>query len=282
MLRYQVREADASLMIDLPAGGTVVSADAGQIKQVLLNLIVNALHALRERETREVSVRIERKQSMAHITISDTGCGMPQSVLARAFDPFFTTKGPTEGTGLGLSVCEGIIRAHGGRLHIDSDEGVGTKAAIDLPLSSETPAAEIPPDVIIPNGKNEMLRVLVADDEEFVVNLVQEVLRTYIRCRVESVSDGAEALKRIESNHYDLVISDVRMPNMDGLDLYAHVADRWPKLASRFIFITGDAGGRASNKRLASTGVPVLLKPFNIDLLVNECRRILVPETALG
>jgi signal transduction histidine kinase/CheY-like chemotaxis protein len=277
MLRYQLRESNCAMRFDLPPGGVIVSADAGQMKQVLLNLIVNSVYAVRTRAIREVTVRIDRRETVAQLTVSDSGCGMAPAVLARAFDPFFSTKGPTEGTGLGLSVCESIIRAHGGHIRIDSEVDVGTVVGIELPLSSAVPKEEDPGVIIEPDAGNEPLTILIVDDEEFVVNLVQEVLRTYIRCRVESARDGIEALQIIESQNVDLIISDVRMPNLDGLDLFARVAGRWPHLDGRFIFITGDPGGRALDRRLANTGAPVLMKPFKIDHLVGQCRRVLVP-----
>lgn len=278
VLRFQLRQADCTIRLALPPAAVPVVADPTQIKQVLLNLVLNALHAVRGCQTREISVGVHCDGTVARLVVADTGCGIAPDVLPRVFDPFFTTKPPNEGTGLGLSVSDSIIRSHGGTITIESGPGAGATAYIDLPLAAGPVMAE-EDDAGVPSVPPAMPgrapSVLVIDDEEYVTNLVQEVLRTYLNCRVACTCDGLQALAILEAEPVDLVISDVRMPNLDGFDLLDRIADRWPPLARRFLFITGDPGTRTLDERLAATGVPVLFKPFPIDALVDHCRRLL-------
>jgi CheY-like chemotaxis protein len=216
--------------------------------------------------------------------VRDSGTGIPPEHLPRIFDPFFTTKGVQQGTGLGLSVCFSIVEQHGGTIEVETTGIEGTVFAIWFPTVAEAPAAV--QDAALEAGKSEPLAVgsgdptvLVVDDEEFITRLVHESLRTRLGCRVVRAASAEEALEQIETIACDLVISDVRLPGRNGMDLLREVRRRQPRLAERFFFITGDAGSRELNALLHETGCPVLRKPFSMESLAIQASALLRTKT---
>jgi CheY-like chemotaxis protein len=187
-------------------------------------------------------------------------------VLPRVFEPFFTTKKVGEGAGLGLSVSYGIVEQHGGRLSVASEPGC-TVFTLELPAA--TVAAE-PADesgrraAALGRGR----RVLVVDDEPAIVELVTAVLDDQ-GWRVDVASGGRAALERLQQTRYDLVLSDVRMPEGDGADFYRAAVAQQTQLAQRFLFMTGDTANEDAWRVLRSTRAPVLTKPFTPQALLH-------------
>jgi two-component system NtrC family sensor kinase len=211
--------------------------------------------------------------SRVHLTITDTGPGIPPEIREKVFEPFFTTKPAGEGTGLGLSLCRGIIEEHGGTIRVEGEPGQGTTLVIELPVSERSQAAagvqlvEALPAV----GPG---RLLVVDDEPDIAGVLREILEQAGH-RVDTVDDGAAALKLLGQHAYDLVLSDTKMPGLDGVTLYRELERRFPTLCRRFVFLTGDVLDRDKREFLESTGVPCLMKPFEVQEVRRLVHRIL-------
>jgi signal transduction histidine kinase/ActR/RegA family two-component response regulator len=276
LLRFRLRNLDCQINQSLPGDECLLMADSTQIKQVVMNLILNAADAMEDSPNRQLHLRILPSGKHFHLLISDTGHGIKPEHVARIFDPFFTTKTPDRGTGLGLSVCYSVVKQHHGDISVTSTFGEGSTFKMTLPIG-EVPAQPTSISLPLPDNSNIALcslRVLIADDEEFVAGVVQEALRLKLGCQIDKAMDGREAIERMCKNHYDLVISDVRMPTLDGFGLLDWIRLHQPTLVPRFVFITGDAGSAELNQKLELSEVVVLRKPFNIETLLEVCRKI--------
>ena len=261
-------------------------ADPHQIEQVLANLVTNAVQALADHSgPHAIEAITEQRNGKLRVTIADNGPGIAPQILGKIFDPFFTTKGPGRGTGLGLSICYSIMEEHKGRIWVESEVGRGSRFCIELPVVACPDQGD---GQIVPMEEHEVdpqaaqRRLLIVDDEPGIVDVLKEVLGTS-GYRVETASNGAEALARIASQPYDLIISDLCMPEMGGEKLYRVIGERFPHLQERIIFVTGDTVSPTSRQFLDETGAPWLSKPFNI----REIERLVVAtlrgeETPLG
>lgn len=277
MLKFQLREAHCEVRTVLPAEAVWVQADAGQLKQVVLNLVLNALHAMEDVARPVLTIEIRGEGGKAEFVVTDNGCGIPPENIDRIFDPFFTTKGPERGTGLGLSICFSLVRQHHGEIVVQSQPGAGAKFTVSLPLekapaqllfagADAAPAAGRPV-AEVPRG----VRVLVVEDEVVLRRLMQEILHTLFGCRVDVAANGVEALAAIEHETYAMVISDIRMPVMSGTELYLRLRDVRPELARRFVFITGHPGDKQLEAEISQWSVPVIAKPFTLARLSEAC-----------
>jgi two-component system NtrC family sensor kinase len=274
-LRFRLREGGCEVRLEFPDTGSLVLADAGQIKQVVINLVLNAVDAMEHSPQRQLTLRVVAAAEQICLEVTDTGQGIKSEHLGRIFDPFFTTKPPNRGTGLGLSVCFSILQQHGGEITVESVVGHGTTFKVVLRRAEKVPA-EVRPDPeaanrLAPAPATQRARVLIVDDEEFITGMIQEALRVKMNCRVDQTSDGKEAIVRLRESAYDLVISDVRMPCLDGFGLYTWIQENQPRLSSRFLFITGDAGSTDLDAQLERLKVPVLRKPFDLEHLIRVC-----------
>jgi signal transduction histidine kinase/ActR/RegA family two-component response regulator len=283
LLRFRLRSVGCQVTTSLPEDQCVFMADPTQIKQVVMNLILNSADALEGRPIRRLDLQVISSNQYLHLVVSDTGGGIKPECLGRIFDPFFTTKSPDRGSGLGLSVCYSIIKQHSGEISVDSTWGEGTTFKITFPrgeVLSVAPTAQ--PQTFSASSQGLRLnRVLIADDEEFVTGLVHEALKLKLGCQVDKACDGDEAVSRIRENKYDLIISDVRMPTLDGFGLLDWIRTNEPLLVSHFMFITGDAGSSELNEALENSDVTVLRKPFDIEALVEVCRRTIKTPAVL-
>jgi two-component system sensor histidine kinase/response regulator len=274
LLAYELRTDNVTLSLDLADDLPTLWADGHQLHQVVINLLTNAHYALRRSASpRQISIatRFEAAAGRIHLEIADTGPGIPPEVRARIFEPFFTTKGPREGTGLGLSLCQGIVEDHGGVITVQSEVGRGTRFAVTLPVvprpagAGDESAVAVPPPVA-PGA------VLVVDDEPDLAEVLIEELRRDGH-RVEFAPNGAEALTWLERQSFDLVLSDTKMPVMDGVAFYRELERRFPSLRQRVIFVTGDALDPEKRRFLESIEAPFLLKPFDLGAVRNLVRR---------
>jgi signal transduction histidine kinase len=283
ILKFNLREADCAVRTVLPASPVRVMADAGQLKQVALNLVINALHAMDQRPDSVLTLEVRAFGPVAELMVSDNGCGIETENLSRIFDPFFTTKGPERGTGLGLSVCYSIVRQHGGEIRVESQRGVGTRFTVSLGLEVDVPAlrdAGASGTAFIARPKANAIRVLVAEDEVVLRRLLQEILRSRFGCDVEIATNGVEAMAAIEHGTFDLVLADIRMPEMSGTELYLRLRDMRPELARRFVFVTGHPGENALAAEIAKWNVPVIAKPFTLARLAEVCGPFLQPAAS--
>jgi two-component system NtrC family sensor kinase len=250
--------------------------DPHQLHQVLLNLLTNAQHALRAAAgAREVTITTQYNPTQQQITlaVADTGPGIPPALQARIFEPFFTTKPPGVGTGLGLPLCRGIIEAHGGTLEVTSTLGHGATFHITLPLG----AVPAPPPAMLSADEAPVVRgqtILVVDDEPSLASGLARLLRRDGH-EVDTVANGHLALARLEAHAYDLILCDVRMPDLDGPSLYQLLKRQQPHLCQRFIFLTGDTLEPATQAFLEASGAPCLTKPFSIADARRVIQRVL-------
>jgi signal transduction histidine kinase len=272
----------SSIRLETEFGDDVsrVEGDRHQLQQVVLNLLLNAEQAILGsgvggRRTGDcihvtTATRREGEQTWVIAQVVDNGPGIPAAVLPRIFEPFFTTKRVGEGAGLGLSVSYGIIEQHGGRLSVESEPG-RTVFTFALPAVSPGASGAVPKDTpaALGNGR----RVLVVDDEPAVVELVTSVLDGH-GWRVDVASGGRAGLERLQQARYDVVLSDVRMPELDGADFYRAAVAQRHELAARFLFITGDIANTEAWRFLQDTRVPVLEKPFTPQALLRAVAQV--------
>lgn len=269
---YSLRSADIDIILKLALDLPPVLGDASQLGQVVTNLLLNAQQALEEVSSRrrvEVSTEFDKQDRRVNITIRDNGPGIPADLKARIFEPLFTTKGEGSGTGIGLALCNRIVEVHGGKIKLDSREGYGARFVIRLPASTLTSRA--PEDVEEARNSDHPLRVLVIDDEEDVADLLAEILELS-GYEVMAAGSGADALRLIEHEDFDVVLSDVRMPHLDGPALYNILRERKPDLADRLAFVTGDTMSPKARRFLESTDRPYIEKPIN----PKEVRRLVL------
>jgi len=252
-----------------------VLADQHQLEQVFLNLLLNAEQAILEgkhggRITLTTSVNRDGRSVYAEVI--DDGPGIPAEALPHVFEPFFTTKTVGTGTGLGLSVSYGIVEEHGGHLGVESRPG-RTVFRLELPVAQSTAARRAAPagSPMIVTGEGRT--ALVVEDEASVLDLIVTIL-SQTGWRVDVATGGHEGLERVRRQRYDLIVSDIRMPDGDGEEFYRDATLGDPSLNQRFIFITGDTANREAFKFLREAGVLVVEKPFQPAFFLDAVRRV--------
>jgi len=265
-LEPRFAEAGVRLEVRAAAGLPRVEADPYGLEEVLDNLLDNALLAA----PRGSAVRVEADpgEDAVLIRVRDEGPGVAPELRARLFEPFFTTRGRAGGTGLGLSVARGIVRAHGGSLVLEDRPGQrGASFLIRLPAIPAGRAAAPPADSA-PPGARAAGKVLIVDDESLVRRLLrQHLLRQ--GWEVAEAEDGEAALARLEAPaaDFDAVLCDLRMPRLSGYALHDLLAERRPELLQRFIFITGDLASTEAAGFSARCAQPIVRKPFDLQEL---------------
>jgi len=245
-----------------------VTGSEQRLEQVFLNLLVNAMQALPDgRPENEIRVRLRAGPAgEVVVEVSDNGPGIPEEIRTRIFDPFFTTKRVGLGLGLGLSICHGIVTSHGGTITVDSKVGYGSTFRVVLPPPpAEVGAAAPVARPKAPNGNVPLNcpRVLVIDDEPALAAMIVRLLEG--ECHVDvavKAREGLDLLVRATSP-YDVVLCDLMMPDMTGMDLFAEVARRYTGLEERFVFMTGGAFTPRASEFLARVKNRRLEKPFD-------------------
>ncbi len=289
LLRRLIGE-DINLHMVLNPEGVVITADTGEVGQVLMNLALNARDAM----PRGGDIAIETTFAFYHseeecpaelipgryarLTVRDTGSGIDPSVLPHIFEPFYTTKPRGSGTGLGLSTSRDIVRQTGGTIIVESIPGKGTAFIVYLPLSEvaetslelETPAA-VPPV----SGAGAAETVLIVEDEEILRRLITDILEAY-GYRLLSAANGEDALRICDgfAGPIGLVVTDVVMPRMNGCELVGRLLERHPEMQVLYISGHGEHAvlEQAAN---ASDGFALLSKPFRADELARAVREAL-------
>lgn len=273
-LRVHDIEVQRSFTEPLPA----CLADPHQIQQVLLNVITNAEHAIRA-GGRPGLLQIATMASgdRVRVVIADNGTGIADEHRRRLFDPFFTTKPVGEGTGLGLTISYGIIEEHGGRIEADNTADGGAVFTIDLPAIQRlagAPEAEPP----APEPPAPRRAILVVDDEPSIRELLAGLLLADGH-QVETVRTGAEALARLAERSFDAIITDIRMPEMDGMVFYDQLLQRFPQLQGKVIFTSGDTVSPDTRAFIDTLGAPFFSKPFKLRE-VRDLVRAVTEQTA--
>jgi signal transduction histidine kinase/ActR/RegA family two-component response regulator len=278
---YEQRVTNITVIDALAAGLPNVFADAHQVQQVLLNLIINAEQAMLSANGRGVIVVRtwhDAERETVILEINDDGPGIPEDVQAKIFDPFFTTKEVGKGTGLGLTVAYAIVNEHGGRIRLESRHGSGASFFVELPVTgARLPPTPQPRAGHLAPASPQHASILVVDDEAALAAAVCAALQD-AGYTVEQASDGEQALVRVQARPFDLVICDLKMPRVDGRTFYGMLAASKPAMTHRVIFVTGDVAGTEAETFLEESGCRWLAKPFRLADLVRAAREVLAEQ----
>lgn len=277
------------LKISIPPKLPMVSGDATQLHQVLLNLCVNArdampnggvlnlnTRAMAVDETQAKSIPGGKPGEYVVLSVQDNGIGMSPEIIDRIFEPFFTTKGPEKGTGLGLSTVLGIVKGHGGFLQVYSMPGYGSTFSVYLPAEKNANTRETRPGIPVQFvGSGET--VLIVDDEADVRNIALGVLQKF-GLKVFTASDGADALVQITEHRLDLkaIVTDLHMPRMDGITLIRNIRRILPSIPIAVFSGRPDADLAAECRQLKVAAI--LEKPFAQDRLLQVLQELLRPS----
>ena len=268
ILIYELRTNNIKMEKELSPQLPRLLLDPHQIQQVFLNIVNNARQAIEaHRPGGLIRITTGVVGQQVRITFQDDGPGISQENLAKIFNPFFTTKPVGKGTGLGLSLSYGIIQEHGGSITAASKVGHGTTFIIELPItnqSEEVPSKSVPAPLPAPNGKGR--KVLVVDDEVDILDLVDKILTTQ-GYHVQTAADGESALVHLAKVRFDLIISDWKMPGLNGQQLFERLLQTNAESARRMVFMTGDILSEKTEKFLQDHGKICLAKPFSIPEL---------------
>lgn len=280
--KFDLRSARTELTVSLEPDLAQVHADPDQIQQVLVNLINNALQAVGNR-TRPGQVRLTTKRinGMIRILVEDNGPGVPRDLESKIFEPFFTTKEVGQGTGLGLSIAHSIVSEHNGRIFCQTSSLGGACFVIDLPVAeAAAPKGPMPDHPGTEFSKRDALvfgrraRVLVLDDEQTLGEMVAQIL-SHLGHDCLLCHAPAEALEHVRKRDFDVILSDYRMPVMDGRQFYHRVTELKPWLAPRIVFLTGDVVNDETQKFLSSVGNAYVTKPFNLRSVQSAIEGVL-------
>jgi len=279
LLAYALRVDNITVHLNLAEELPLLWADAYQIQQVITNLITNAHQALRESSAlRQLTLTTQCNVTRTRVSlaVTDTGPGILPALQARIFEPFFTTKPVGIGTGLGLSLCRGIIERHGGIITVTSQPGQGATFCIELPVeavSITVPASQEQGCVPAVPDKS----ILIIDDEPSIASGLKRLL-SRDGYNVETVANGHLALAKLRERSYDLLLSDMRMPEIDGPSLYRTLERQYPHLLRRVIFLTGDTLNPETKMFLDQSAAPCLTKPCTVAEIRRAIQQVL--ETA--
>ena len=269
LLAYDLRTSNVTIVKDYADPLPLALADAHQLEQVFVNILGNARQAIEQshREGRIV-VRTRAADGGVIIEFEDNGPGIRPEHLARIFDPFFTTKPVGKGTGLGLSLVYGIIQEHGGVITVRSELGHGATFTIKLPVAGVAPVVPalsgLTAAPTVGDGAATARRtVLVIDDEEWILELAAELLRRDGHT-VATAIGGEQALELLGRTKFDLIVSDWKMPGLNGVRLFEHLQATDPTLVAKVLFMTGDVVSDTFQNFLRQNNLTCLSKPFAI------------------
>ena len=278
---YEMRVNNIEVVRMFEADCPPIFADDHQLQQVCMNLIINAEQAMLEAHAKgrlEVTTQWDKERNVIIITFCDDGPGIAEDHLSKLFDPFFTTKPVGKGTGLGLSISYGILQEHGGTITASNENERGATFRIELPVF-EMPRCqtESPHKQAQAQSKVAEKKILVVDDEVSVVELVKVALEGEGHF-VEVAYDGDSALEKIKEDHFEAVVTDLKMPGKNGIDIYLYCKEKRPDLARRFLFLTGDVGSVDSLRFMEEQKVPYVSKPFDLKDMVSSFALLFTKE----
>ena len=283
LVAYELRTGGVTVRLQLATDLPVLWADAHQLHQVVVNLVVNAQHAMATvPPPRSLTIASEALADppRVRLTVTDSGPGIAAELQGRIFEPFFTTKPQGQGTGLGLSLSRGIVESHAGSLTVESTPGHGCSFHVELPVV--TPPAHVEAPAPAPaTAPMERRRILVVDDEGDVSELLAELIERDGH-ETDTASNGMEALQRLAERPYDAIVCDTKMPVLDGQGFHEQVMLKYPHLRGRFAFVTGDILNEDKRAFFERAGAPHLAKPFELAEVRRIVRELLGDPRALS
>ena len=261
---YDLRVNNIEVSIEVSEDIPHTMVDEHQLLQAVLNILTNAEQALVERQSGgRISVTLDSSDDLIALTVADDGPGITPEHLPKIFDPFFTTREVGKGVGLGLSTSYGTVKQHGGDLWAESVLGEGATFYIELPVMAPYLYAESLEEAPAEDASRTK-HILVVDDEPGIRTTLSRILASEGH-QVDVADDGKVAWERVQSTDYDHILLDLKMPGMDGQQLYKLVKDSDERMASRIIFVTGDIAGLGTDEFISSIENPSLSKPFRRD-----------------
>jgi signal transduction histidine kinase/CheY-like chemotaxis protein len=263
VLAYGFRSSGIEVRRELDPALPAIHADGDQLHQVATNLLLNAQQAMTdapEPRRLRVATEIDRARSEVRLIVDDTGPGVPQDLQRKIFEPFFTTKPAGAGIGFGLALCHGLIESHGGRIGVEDAPGGGARFVVALPFTPSPAKREAP----VPDARRPVRvgHILVVDDEADIAETCGDILAMDGH-RCDFAANGRAALDRVAGTRYDLILSDLRMPHLDGPGFYTALSGSDPEMAERIIFLTGDTLSPAIQQFLDETRRPYIEKPLD-------------------
>ena len=278
---YHLKTLNIAVELDLDPSEPTAWANGSELQQMLLNFLINAEQALTGVEWRRViTMRTAALDERVRLQVADTGPGVAPDIQGRIFDPFFTTKPEGVGTGLGLSICYGIVHDHGGRIWVDAaSERGGAVFTVELPRDHRTRRRLTPGPMVQPTLPDEALTVLIVDDEDGLRRAVLSFLKRR-GIHATAVGDGVDALRALKERTFDVIVSDVRMPGMNGRQFLERLRQEHPAMVQRLIFSTGDTFAPDTAALLQEAGVPSLVKPFDFVKLEALLRDVVAARTS--
>jgi signal transduction histidine kinase len=263
-----------------------VLGDETRLVQVMLNLVTNAAQSIApgapDKNQISVAVKLSDSGEEVEIVVTDTGMGISRTHLPKVFEPFFTTKPAGEGTGLGLSICHRLVHGMGGHIHVSSEEGRGSRFSVFL--CTAAPVSEVDHGLVSDSVPSSLrrLRLLIVDDEAMVARAAQRIFEAHFK--VEIALDGKSALEKLEHTPYDVVLCDVMMPGLTGLDVYRQVRLRDEALAARFVFATGGLFNQELSDSVKRLSNMIVEKPYDPKALRQtiEAAALLRPSGISG
>src|SRR3972149_5661858 len=283
---YSLTTSNITVTLDLAPDIPKTMIDFYQMQQVIINLINNAVDAITDYKGKG-AIAIKTAMStdgMIEISFKDDGPGIPNDKINNVFDPFFTTKDIGKGTGLGLSISYGIITEHGGRIDIKSHEEGGAIVTISMPVIGKADSHELKTPAKEAEQKPLNMAsgpLLVVDDEGSIREALSETLSGE-GFLVETAANGQEALDKMEKVKFSLIITDMKMPGISGIELYETILKRHPRLKGRVIIMTGDVISADTKDFFRNADCHYMLKPFNVKELIKLARKLLSSTAAQG
>lgn len=268
LMEASFKENNIVFDYEIPSDLPLIFCNSGLIQQAVLNLLQNAFDAIiSQNKGDKVELKVTVDDKFLYLTVADNGPGIPHEITDKIFEPFFTTKSKGKGTGLGLSLIHRIVQIHKGEIKLDTSKD-GTKFTIVLPVNE--PKIMIAPMREEKFEKVQTKRAIIIDDDPTIVDYLSDILMTF-KFVVDEVRDKSEGLKLLNSNFYDLIIIDVKLPDGDGFELYKYLLEHSQDKVEHVVFITGDVS-LDTKEKLKKTGRPFLIKPFSFNELINTLR----------
>lgn len=280
LLGFQIRTGEITIKLDLEETLPEITGDGDQLTQVVTNLVMNAAQAMDGWQgTKQITIHTWHNDTGKRVMLSvaDSGPGVPPDIRNRIFEPFFTTKSNTGGTGVGLSLCLNMVSSYGGQMLLEDTPGGGATFIVDLPMtqdSQETATGQsVAQELILPK-----MNILLVDDEVEIAQTLADLLEPEGHT-VDIAANGAIALDKLKRARFDVIVSDLRMPVMDGPALYEALERELPSYLGKIIYVTGDTLSSHVQSFLNEHPVLVVEKPYRLNDVRRAMATLLKTET---